>query len=93
MSRPVTSMKGAPLLLTFVCAVLVILLIFPLGYGDDDQVQTEGQARDPCEGTFTCLPDGTINCMPVVPPERGLLCGGECHEWIVENCPNVEFSW
>ena len=80
-------MKGAALFLIFRCAVLVIPLLFPLGCGDDDQ------AKAPCDETFTCPPDGTINCMPVVPPERGPLCAGEFHEWIVENCPNVEFSW
>ena len=80
-------MKGAALFLIFRCAVLVIPLLFPLGCGDDDQ------AKAACDETFTCPPDGTINCMPVVPPERGPLCAGEFHEWIVENCPNVEFSW
>jgi len=86
-------MKGAPLLLVFVCTVLVVTFLLELGCGDDDRGQDQDQAKDPCGETFTCPPDGMINCMPVVPPERAPLCGGECHEWIVENCPDVQFSW
>ena len=54
--------------------------------------------RAPCPPTAPtcvanrCPPDGTINCMPIVPPERAPLCSGPYHEWIVRNCPGVQFT-
>jgi hypothetical protein len=72
---------------------IVVLLAFLLssavqvGCGDDDKDKL------PCDPPFTCPVQGTVDCMPVVPPSLEDLCVGECHEWIVENCPAVVFSW
>ncbi len=43
------------------------------------------------DGGYTCPKDGTINCMPIVPPANVPLCTGPYHAWIVANCPGVMF--
>jgi len=50
------------------------------------------EKKDPCDRPFSCPEPGYISCMPpVLPGNRE--CIGECHEWIVDNCPDVEFAY
>lgn len=42
---------------------------------------------------YTCPTKEEFNCMPSVIPENMPYCSGPYHEWIVENCPNISFSW
>lgn len=37
-------------------------------------------------------PGTTIDCMPMVPPERQNLCSGPYHDFIGKNCPGVVFA-
>lgn len=43
--------------------------------------------------SYTCPPNGTINCMPVVPMERQHLCGGSYAAWVKKNCPGVRYTY
>lgn len=45
------------------------------------------------DAAYTCPPDGTINCMPIVPPANVPLCSGPQNAWIVANCPGVKFVY
>jgi hypothetical protein len=49
--------------------------------------------KEPCEKPYSCPNREWIDCQPVVLPEFQDMCYGECHEWIVEHCPDVEFYW
>ena len=40
---------------------------------------------------YTCPADKTIDCMPIVPPEKAALCSGPYHDWIAANC-DVTFA-
>ena len=50
------------------------------------------EEKEPCDRPFSCPEPGYINCMPPVLPGNN-ECIGECHEWIVDNCPDVEFAY
>lgn len=52
-----------------------------------DSGSTDGDAG------YTCPPDGTINCMPIVPAELVPLCSGPQHDFIVTSCPRVRFVY
>jgi hypothetical protein len=45
------------------------------------------------DGGYVCPKDGTINCMPIIPPANVPLCTGPYHAWIVANCPGVMFVY
>jgi hypothetical protein len=42
---------------------------------------------------YHCPTETTINCMPIVSPERAPYCSGEYHEWVKANCPATEFVY
>ena len=51
------------------------------------------EEKEPCDKPYSCPNRAWIDCQPVVLPEFQDMCYGECHEWIVEHCPDVEFYW
>lgn len=61
-----------------------LLLIFSYACGDDG---------DTTGNTYECPAETNISCMPPVLPENAALCSGDYHNWIVENCPDVQFSY
>ena len=42
---------------------------------------------------YVCPEAGTIDCMPLVPPERAAVCSGPFHAWVVGQCPDVAFVY
>lgn len=62
--------------------VLFVLAACLVGTGCED--------RAPCEKPYTCPAAGFINCEPPGGSQNS-LCVGECHDWIVDHCPDVEF--
>jgi hypothetical protein len=69
---------------TWFATLLAVLLAIVVGGCD-------GKAS--CEKPYSCPESEHINCR--LPLSEGMqdLCSGECHEWILENCPEVEFAW
>jgi len=48
--------------------------------------------RAPEEEIYICPEEETINCMPVIIPERQKYCSGDYYGWIKENC-DVQFTY
>ena len=48
-------------------------------------------ANDGGDAGYTCPPDGTIDCQPVVPPRNAAFCSAPYRSWIEANCPGVTF--
>ena len=64
-------------------SALLVLALSGLGACHDE--------KKPCEEPYSCPdPVTAFDCMP---PSQGMNneCVGECHDWIVENCPDVRF--
>jgi len=47
----------------------------------------------PPEAPRQCPPPGTLDCMPIVPPERRAFCSRDYAEWIGRNCPNTHIVY
>jgi len=47
----------------------------------------------PPEARRTCPPPGTLNCMPIVPPERQAFCSRDYADWIGRHCPNTQIVY
>ncbi|MBW2263011.1 MAG: hypothetical protein JRG91_13620 [Deltaproteobacteria bacterium] len=50
------------------------------------------EKKEPCEKPYSCPNVDYINCMPPVPSGTD-ECIGECHDWIRDNCPDVEYAY
>jgi hypothetical protein len=47
----------------------------------------------PPESKRTCPPTGTLDCMPIVPPERQAFCSRDYADWIGRHCPNTQIVY
>ncbi len=47
----------------------------------------------PAEAQRECPPPGTLDCMPIVPPERQAFCSRDYAEWIGRHCPNTQIVY
>jgi len=73
----------------FIGIIIGLILGFTLGH----LVYTNNASNE--EG-YTCPEPQTVNCMPMVLPSdniESVPCSGPYHDWIKENCPNVEFVY
>ncbi len=52
----------------------------------------EESPKRPCDAPYSCPDPGWVDCMPPWPNDNN-ECLGECHQWIVDNCPDVQFAW
>jgi hypothetical protein len=50
-------------------------------------------SKKPCELPYTCPAVSGYDCMPPVALELQDVCGGACHDWIVQHCPGVGFTY
>ncbi|MGD0642078.1 MAG: hypothetical protein ABSC22_15125 [Roseiarcus sp.] len=47
-------------------------------------------APTPTPAAFVCPKTQTLNCMPIVPPERRAFCGKEYLDWAAKHCPGLQ---
>jgi hypothetical protein len=64
--------------------LLTLLVLAIASCGHDDKKH--------CEQPYSCPDPGWLDCMPPWPNDNN-ECVGECHDWIVDHCPDVKFAW
>jgi hypothetical protein len=50
-------------------------------------------APSPGPAAFACPKTQTLDCMPIVPPERRPFCGREYLDWAAEHCPGLQVAY
>jgi len=48
---------------------------------------------EPSEARRKCPPPGTLDCMPIVPPERQAFCSRDYADWTGRHCPNTKIVY
>jgi hypothetical protein len=79
--------------------VRFVALVFMLGCAARSELGSPqpdgGDETLPCGNQLSCLPTGSYyDCQP--PLETAVLrlvCYGDCHDWVLANCPGVGFAY
>jgi len=50
-------------------------------------------AQSASPAAYVCPKIKTLNCMPIVPPERRALCAKDFRDWAATHCPDLQIVY